>query len=687
MTRPAQQATPQPAQQRAPTSAARNAAQGPGAQQAGPVSAEVTRNAAFIGAHLRDPATIAAKLAELLRAHRTFRPTGRLTDELARQGLLMNLGAGSRAAANTGSSLLLGDEAVSDLTQGTSRRLSTTHTTVTPTFGGAQVTSTTGLEQYDTAGGGFELLLGFLKAIPAGTRPAVVSAYEAAQHKSLSAALGESVRDTEKRETLLRLLPAPFSDAQLTLDGFLEQLAVGLSYSDQTAEELNGAATEERRGSHPGALLSHFGYRAGELVLGRWGFQMRVFHPLPGRAKWPHPVAAFRGTEGVKYDPSGEGSATEARAKGKNVGQARHEGMEGTQDTLIGDFAPAEVGWLQYRPNAELIRTNLAAALKGGRVYATGHSLGGALAQIATALQPQYVAQVVTFQAANIDRATVQKLAAYNAGPGKAAPIAARHYRVDGDVVPTAGEAALPGQIAYFDRVSRPQGTQTRFGNTTAENASAGHVTPALTTYLRGGAAGQNADLKFLAENGLRDEATRPLKGAREVRSVFGGSYPVARDPRHVLEGQRDLAARAIRTLPAGLFDKGAKGSDNAYAEVFYQNIVLNTLMARVEALARDQGRFRDFRSFQAAATAVIEQSGRLSLQPSDLEMAKTLGLDTFENDYSAPVFGGTMGVPVVSKKYTPFGEYKASGVPISPGVRDTMRARLPTVWKSWRPE
>ncbi|WP_394649254.1 hypothetical protein, partial [uncultured Deinococcus sp.] len=203
MTRPAQQATPQPAQQRAPTSATRNTAQGPGAQQTGAVSAEVTRSAAFIRAHLRDPAAIAAKLAELLRAHRTFRPAGRLTDELARQGLLMNLGAGSRAAANTGSSLLLGNEAVSDLTQGTSRRLSTTHTTVTPTFDGAQVTSTTGLEQYDTAGGGFELLLGFLKAIPAGTRSAVVSAYEAAQHKSLSAALGESVRDTEKRETLL----------------------------------------------------------------------------------------------------------------------------------------------------------------------------------------------------------------------------------------------------------------------------------------------------------------------------------------------------------------------------------------------------------------------------------------------------------------------------------------------------
>ena len=120
---------------------------------------------------------------------------------------------------------------------------------------------------------------------------------------------------------------------------------------------------------------------------------------------------------------------------------------------------------------------------------------------------------------------------------------------------------------------------------------------------------------------------------------------------------------------------------------MFYQNIVLNTLMSRVEALARDQGRFRDFRSFQVAATAVIEQSTRLSLQPSDLEMAKTLGLDTFENDYSAPVFGGTMGVPVVSKKYTPFGEYKANGVPISQGVRDTMRARLPVVWKSWRPE
>ncbi|MCV5755307.1 hypothetical protein OFN51_41550, partial [Escherichia coli] len=79
---------------------------------------------------------------------------------------------------------------------------------------------------------------------------------------------------------------------------------------------------------------------------------------------------AFRGTEGV---------GLRVRDDPKTPQNEQESGL----DTLVADFAYAEVGYSQYRQNRELIRRNLEAAARRGRLILTGHSLGGALAQIA----------------------------------------------------------------------------------------------------------------------------------------------------------------------------------------------------------------------------------------------------------------------------------------------------------------
>lgn len=541
----------------------------------------------------------------------------------------------------------------------------------------------------------------FLEAIPKGLMPKVVQAYDRIYSpagdrsgKSLSATLGERIRDLEVKARVMALLPPPLDDRTLAFDAFLEQLAVGMVYSDQSADELNGEAQEDRRESSPKTLLDRFGFTAREAVQGRWGFQMRIFQPVAGKVHpgWDQPILAFRGTEGIKLDIDGakglkheQDKQASDRARGgiepalklaEKQTKAQHEGVEGSLDTIVGDFSEAEVGSLQYMPNAELIEAQVRRESGGKKMNVTGHSLGGALAQIYTALNPEHVGQLVTFQAANIDRKTVQQFRTNRSS----ASVRAREYRVDGDAVPTAGQAALPGQMYYFDRATRPQGSRGAYSNDVAQNASAGHVTPMLSTYIRGQTP-RSGDLKTLSDFGMKDEATlkkyeddgRPVP-RQDVKMIFSGEYGPGNDPRIVLEEQRQTAAKLIQYMPG----------EDLFEQVFYQHIAYNTALSHLERLAKSSRSFEQF-SLKAAE---LMKSATLTLDAKELALAGQLGIDETDTQLSRnlPLTHVPVSlVPTPRLMWSRFHDYKNAGVPLDAPTRQAIQSNLRRIYNNWQ--
>lgn len=205
---------------------------------------------------------------------------------------------------------------------------------------------------------------------------------------------GEPAVETAARE------PAKPADQPLaSADAVIEQLAHGM-----VDKEL-GAADEH--------FLQVNGYEALPIIRGVHEFVMRTF--LPAQAGKP-PVVAFRGTVPTKVQ------------------------------TVIADLDPSGIGMYQFNPNRALIDGQLLAASAHGQIVSSGHSLGGALAQIAAASFPDRVQRIVTFQAPGVPRELVQELAKYNAEhPDQA--IESSHHRVQGDLVPLGGQALTPGVI------------------------------------------------------------------------------------------------------------------------------------------------------------------------------------------------------------------------------------------------
>lgn len=224
-----------------------------------------------------------------------------------------------------------------------------------------------------------------------------VEAQPAAQQVPPAASFAELTgqpRDVAAREESTR------ADQPLaSTDAVIEQLAHGMVAKDLDAKDEH--------------FLEVNGYQAMPIIRGVHEFVMRTF--LPTQAGKP-PVVAFRGTVPTKIQ------------------------------TVIADLDPSGIGMYQFNPNRALIDGQIAAAAAHGPIVSSGHSLGGALAQIAAATFPDRVGRIVTFQAPGVPRELVEKLEAYNTEHPDAA-IESSHHRVKGDLVPLGGEALTPGVI------------------------------------------------------------------------------------------------------------------------------------------------------------------------------------------------------------------------------------------------
>jgi pimeloyl-ACP methyl ester carboxylesterase len=103
----------------------------------------------------------------------------------------------------------------------------------------------------------------------------------------------------------------------------------------------------------------------------------------------------------------------------------------------------------------------------------TGHSLGGALAQMAAARFPDLVAKVVTFQSPGISKGMAEQVKAANdksEAAGKGETVVSHHYQVNGDLVGKTGEALTEGQVSD---IQRPTGYMLRHTGYVTDYASA----------------------------------------------------------------------------------------------------------------------------------------------------------------------------------------------------------------------
>lgn len=218
----------------------------------------------------------------------------------------------------------------------------------------------------------------------------------------------------QRRDALGVLPPDSISDRaepvaaaahSLVGDVLLEQMAHNWTYVD--TDILSAPAQ---------AVLSASGYKSSPVIRGVSGLEMRVFTPLDVDGI-RRSIVSFRGTE---------------------------EGAD-----VKSDLNPNGVGFDQYYKNLGLIAATITRASSHGAVIVTGHSLGGALAQIAASEQPGIINHVVTFQSAGITVDRLKAIEAYNiAHPDLG--VFADHHRAAGDVVPVGGEAFFPGRIHNY---------------------------------------------------------------------------------------------------------------------------------------------------------------------------------------------------------------------------------------------
>ncbi len=494
---------------------------------------------------------------------------------------------------------------------------------------------------------------------------------------------------TAKAVHLMRAInmPLPIDGERLTYDAFIEQLTVRLAYMN----DAEFSDHDDKQGAHPAKLLTAFGYTAEPLVLGKWGLQFRVFRP-DGKhealnAKYPQVILALRGTEGIGFDVDGaavlkklaQQAGPPNTAQGADVQAAIESGL----DTLVGDGIAAGIGLPQFDQNQALIAqwVQHAAQLSAtGKLWVSGHSLGGALAQIVASRFEGSVSRVVTFESAGVNQKDVQSVAKNNrthAGDSFTNNvIGATHYRVRGDIVPNGGDGFLPGIIQYFDRLEKGK-NDAGFTSSTAlrpghwaDFATKTHVAYPLTAWLGSMDPGNlTAQQKAILQYGVKDRQYTEHPGT-QVQMNYEAQEHSDFDPRLSMETARDWAALLDMTK-------------DLYAGTFQANVAYNLLLEEVENRVKQIEDPKDLDKVRAWLNS--GEAAHLPLSENAKRLAIQMGLPDYTEDFDHP-FANALPIPSFAYKASFYKMAKDKGVEIPARTRDSLNRQLLQIWQRWHP-
>ncbi|TNF38427.1 MAG: hypothetical protein EP329_00510 [Deltaproteobacteria bacterium] len=235
------------------------------------------------------------------------------------------------------------------------------------------------------------------------------------------------------------------------------------------------------------------------------------------------PESGFRA---VLYLPSEEALAGKtAQAK---IIRAAHGGVppavlafRGTaNDRGISDDTNRHgIGTYQFSSNIHRIKAMFGAA--GGPVLVTGHSLGGALAQLAAAYFPGSVRRIVTFQAPAVDGDAADKIKKFNASKPEGKKIKSTHYRAEGDIVHSAGEKLSEGEVFTFHSVGIGNPLDHMQFPLARLAAARGNVIPGLRS--KGGKQAEDKLVRVTKSDADKEKSEWTAKVSEWGRKAFGG--------------------------------------------------------------------------------------------------------------------------------------------------------------------
>lgn len=177
--------------------------------------------------------------------------------------------------------------------------------------------------------------------------------------------------------------------------------------------------------------LAHtYAYGKGDMkTLEAWGYELAAEHEDKNSG---FRVVAFKPQSDGALDPDGKPLKPVVAFRGTANGGG-----------ALDDINDQGIGTYQFSRNEKETEQTIQAAKGTAAPDVTGHSLGGALAQLAAARFGGMVGNIVTFQSAGINGAEAQRI--------DSEEHKATHYRTGGDLVHSGGEAFANGNVVQFN--------------------------------------------------------------------------------------------------------------------------------------------------------------------------------------------------------------------------------------------